>query len=69
MLILIIIEYRYSPPSTRLTLYEGITISDGVINLGESITAVATTTRNTDVVNATFRWIDPSNNEVEVLLT
>jgi hypothetical protein len=45
-----------------LTLYEGSNPSDGVINLGEDITAKATTTNN-DIINVKFRWIDPSNNE------
>jgi hypothetical protein len=46
-----------------LTLYEGSNPSDGVINLGDNITAKATT-NDSSVVNVTFRWIDPSNNEV-----
>jgi len=45
-----------------LTLYEGSNPSDGVINLGDSITAKATTKNN--IINVKFRWIDPSNNEV-----
>jgi len=44
-----------------LTLYEGISESDGVINLGDSITAKATT-KNNNIVNVKFTWIDPSNN-------
>jgi len=44
-----------------LTLYEGISESDGVINLGDSITAKATT-KNNNIVNVNFTWIDPSNN-------
>jgi hypothetical protein len=46
-----------------LTLYEGSNPSDGVINLGDNITAKATT-NDSSVVNVKFRWIDPSNNEV-----
>ena len=45
-----------------LTLYEGSNPSDGVINLGDNITAKATTTNNI-ITNVKFRWIDPSNNE------
>jgi DNA-binding beta-propeller fold protein YncE len=44
-----------------LTLYEDSNPSDGVINLGEDITAKATT-NDSRVVNVKFRWIDPSNN-------
>jgi len=44
-----------------LTLYEGISESDGVINLGDSITAKATT-KNNNIINVNFTWIDPSNN-------
>jgi hypothetical protein len=47
----------------NLELYEDGNPSDGVINLGEDITAKATT-NDSRVVNVTFRWIDPSNNEV-----
>jgi PGF-pre-PGF domain-containing protein len=47
----------------NLELYEGSNPSDGVINLGEDITAKATT-NDSSVVNVKFRWIDPSNNEV-----
>jgi uncharacterized protein YjiK len=44
-----------------LTLYEGSNPSDGVINLGEDITAKAIT-KNNDITSVKFRWIDPSNN-------
>jgi DNA-binding beta-propeller fold protein YncE len=50
-------------PKYSLTLYEGSNPSDGVINLGDDITAKATT-NDSSVVNVKFRWIDPSNNEV-----
>jgi DNA-binding beta-propeller fold protein YncE len=50
------LNYYYS-----LTLYEGSNPSDGVINLGEDITAKATT-NDSRVVNVKFTWIDPSNN-------
>jgi hypothetical protein len=45
----------------NLELYEDSNPSDGVINLGEDITATATT-NDSSVVNVTFIWIDPSNN-------
>jgi hypothetical protein len=47
----------------NLELYEGSNPSDGVINLGDSITAKATTNNN-DIVNVKFTWIDPNDNEV-----
>jgi hypothetical protein len=37
--------------------------SDGIIDLGKSVTA-KTKTKNNNDANVTFRWIDPSNNEV-----
>jgi hypothetical protein len=51
------------PKCYFLELYEDDIPSDRVINLGEDITAKATT-NHSSVVNVTFRWIDPSNNEV-----
>ena len=53
----------FSPKYYSLTLYEGSNPSDGVINLGDDITAKATTS-DSSVVNVKFTWIDPSNNEV-----
>jgi hypothetical protein len=46
----------------NLNLYEGSNPSDGVINLGDSITAKATT-NDSSIINVKFIWIDPSNNE------
>jgi len=45
----------------NLNLYEGSNPSDGVINLGDSITAKATTD-DSSITNVKFIWIDPSNN-------
>jgi hypothetical protein len=50
-------------PIHNLELYEDGNPSDRVIDLGEDITAKATTI-DSSIVNVTFRWIDPSNNEV-----
>lgn len=46
-----------------LELFEDGSPSDGVINLGEDITATATTTDST-VDSITIRWIDPMNTVV-----
>jgi DNA-binding beta-propeller fold protein YncE len=48
-------------PNYTLTLYEGSNPSDGVINLGEDITAKVRT-NNTNIVNVKFTWIDPNDN-------
>jgi hypothetical protein len=50
-------------PSRSLILYEDMNESDGIIDLGKSVTA-KTKTKNNNDANVTFRWIDPSNNEV-----
>ncbi len=51
------------PSLCKLTLYEDLIVSDGMINLGESITA-KTITANNDINNVKFRWLDPSYTEV-----
>ena len=46
---------------SRLALYEGLTVSDGTVNIGDSVTA-KTETKNTDIVSVTFIWIGPNGN-------
>jgi DNA-binding beta-propeller fold protein YncE len=50
-------------PRHSLILYEDMNESDGIIDLGKSVTA-KTKTKNNNDTNVTFIWIDPSNNEV-----
>ena len=49
-------------PSRSLILYEDTNESDGIIDLGKSVTA-KTTTKNNNDANVTFRWLDPNGNE------
>jgi DNA-binding beta-propeller fold protein YncE len=51
-------------PRHSLILYEDMAESDGIIDLGKSVTAKTKTKNNNDITNVTFIWIDPSNNEV-----
>ena len=46
-----------------LYLYESNYISDGIIDLGDTVIAKALTTKK-GITSVTFRWINPSNNEV-----
>jgi hypothetical protein len=50
--------------SYLLRLFEGEQESDGIIDLGQEISAVAST-RDTSIDQVIFRWIDPSNDIVE----
>jgi hypothetical protein len=50
-------------PTYTLTLYEGDSLSDGVVTMGQEVKAVATTS-NLEIVHVTFRWIAP-NAQVE----
>jgi hypothetical protein len=56
-------SFRIVEPTYNIELFEGDHGSDYTINLGQEVRAKATT-NDSNVVNVTFTWIDPSNNEV-----
>jgi hypothetical protein len=56
-------SFRIVEPTYNIELFEGDHGSDYTINLGQEVRAKATTNDNS-IRSVTFRWIDPSNNEV-----
>jgi hypothetical protein len=56
-------SFRIVEPTYNIELFEGDHGSDYTINLGQEVRAKATTNDNS-IRNVTFRWIDPSNNDV-----